>query len=87
MKTFSYTDYVIHNENNMMVTLIPSEISSTSLNGTCFFYNNGVYVRSVEKEFHLHVDHTKEEMYIVVDGIRIYAMDYYNPDVVTYISL
>lgn len=87
MLKFSYTDYVIYEEGNEMVSMEPVEILAGSLVAKCYFYENKRFSKVETIEFVLKEDADKNEQFFEFKGNSIYATAYYNPTATMYVDL
>lgn len=87
MLAFSYQDYTVKEEGDVLVSFTPARINPVTINGTLYFYKNRRFVKAAEVNFTVETDTERNENYVVYENKRIYATEYYNPEITAFISL
>jgi len=87
MMKFSYQDYIVKEEGNTMVVLSPERIDMNVIAGTKYIYEDRLFIEAVDVEIIIEQDEGQNEDFISFEGNRIYASEYYNPNVKVFVSL
>ena len=87
MITFSYQDYVLRETEIELVTLVPGRINSAAIIGTQYFYKEGRFIKAVDVTMMIENDSDRNENFVLYGDKRIYAAEYFNPEIKTFVSL